>query len=179
MNGTVGDREDPLGDKVNGTVGDREDPLGDKDECYTEVTNCVHEHTDECYPVRDSSEATDSDAKEPTECTHICDEESGCITKKLACKHVHDDTCGYKEGAPCTFDPATCESCKAKNTADADNIVTFAGEEVYAVYDGGTFYVATADAPSTATSEKITDKNTINHLYIKGASVPEQLMFQS
>ncbi|MEG0944889.1 MAG: hypothetical protein RSF86_14785, partial [Angelakisella sp.] len=61
------------------------------DECSTEVKNCVHEHTAECYPVQDSGEATGSDAKEPTACTHQCSAESGCITKELACKHVHDD----------------------------------------------------------------------------------------
>ena len=38
---------------------------------------------------------------------HECSEESGCITRVLNCKHVHDDECGYEEGKagkPCQFD---------------------------------------------------------------------------
>ncbi|MEG0050198.1 MAG: leucine-rich repeat protein, partial [Clostridia bacterium] len=95
------------------------------DECSTEITKCVHEHTAECSPVQDSGEATGSDAKEPTACTHQCSAESGCITKELACKHVHDDKCGYTEGKPCTFDTATCESCNPKdsNVNQSQNIV--------------------------------------------------------
>ena len=86
------------------------------DECYKEVTECVHEHTDECYPAEDSvsdNDATPSDAeeKEPTECTHMCSEESGCITKELDCQHEHDGDCGYVAavpGTPCAF---VCEEC--------------------------------------------------------------------
>lgn len=48
---------------------------------------CVHEHTAECYPEGDISEddATPSNAEalEPTECSHICDEDTGCVTKVL------------------------------------------------------------------------------------------------
>ncbi|MEG1579450.1 MAG: hypothetical protein RR336_11870, partial [Oscillospiraceae bacterium] len=94
------------------------------DECSAEVTKCVHEHTAECYPVQDSGEATGSEAKEPTACTHICSAESGCITKELACKHVHDNACGYKEGKPCTFDPATCESCNPKDSGIVTKTIT-------------------------------------------------------
>lgn len=86
------------------------------DECYKEVTECVHEHTDNCYSAEDSvsdNDATPSDAtpKEPTECTHVCSEESGCVTKELDCQHEHDEDCGYipaVAGTPCAF---VCEEC--------------------------------------------------------------------
>ena len=63
------------------------------DDCYTEVTDCVHEHTEDCYPQNSVSgnNATSSNADEPTECTHVCSEESGCITKQLNCQHEHDE----------------------------------------------------------------------------------------
>ena len=96
------------------------------DDCYKEVTKCVHEHSDDCYPAEDSvsdNDATPSDAtpKEPTECTHMCSAESGCITKELGCQHKvndgeagredplggeHDEDCGYipaVTGTPCAF----------------------------------------------------------------------------
>ena len=57
------------------------------EDCYVEVTNCVHEHDEDCYPAGSVSgnEATPSGAqkREPENCPHICDEESGCITKEL------------------------------------------------------------------------------------------------
>ena len=96
------------------------------EECYTTVTNCTHTHTEDCYPVLDSSipddEATSSDdesvedtipseAAKPTECSHVCSEESGCIKQELDCRHEHDDECGYApavEGQPCTY---VCTLC--------------------------------------------------------------------
>ena len=98
--------------KVSGGEADREDPLGGTDGCYREVEKCVHEHTPECYPEAEGTddEATPSNAKaaEPTECTHVCSEESGCIRKALDCQHEHDDSCGYSEGTPCGY---VCEIC--------------------------------------------------------------------
>ncbi|MDD2980336.1 MAG: hypothetical protein PHN80_10215 [Hespellia sp.] len=88
------------------------------EDCYIEVEKCIHKHTDECYPETDDEEATKSDAEEPTECTHMCDEESGCFTKKLNCQHEHDEACGYVEavkGSPCTH---SCELC-AKDGEEA------------------------------------------------------------
>ena len=82
------------------------------EDCYIEVTECVHEHTAECYPEAEGTddEATPSNAKaaEPTECTHVCSEESGCIRKVLDCQHEHNDSCGYSEGTPCGY---VCEIC--------------------------------------------------------------------
>ena len=95
------------------------------EDCYKLVTECVHEHTAECYPEESVSENTATPSEpgeaEPTECTHECSEESGCITEVLNCKHEHDEACGYvpaTEGTPCTF---VCEVC---NTQDKDSGTT-------------------------------------------------------
>ena len=95
------------------------------EDCYTLVEKCVHEHDESCYPVLEGSvpenTATSSEAEEaqPTECTHECSEESGCITKELSCPHErgeHDDSCGYipaTEGTPCGY---TCEQCNSQDS---------------------------------------------------------------
>ena len=63
------------------------------EDCYTLVTECVHKHTAACYPAESVSENTatpsEPEETEPTECTHECSEESGCITETLDCKHEH------------------------------------------------------------------------------------------
>lgn len=107
------------------------------EDCYTEVTSCTHEHTGECYPASDSSipedgttssedesvadtmssddesgkDTTLHEAAEPTQCSHVCSEESGCIKQELDCKHEHNEECGYApavEGQPCTY---VCTQC--------------------------------------------------------------------
>ena len=95
------------------------------EDCYTPVKKCVHEHDESCYPVLEGSvsenTATPSEAEkaQPTECTHECSEESGCITKELSCPHErgeHDGTCGYipaTEGTPCGY---TCELCNSQDS---------------------------------------------------------------
>ena len=89
------------------------------------MKKCVHEHDESCYPVLEGSvsenTATPSEAEEaqPTECTHECSEESGCITKELSCPHErgeHDGSCGYipaTEGTPCGY---TCEQCNSQDS---------------------------------------------------------------
>ena len=93
-------------------------------DCYTLVTNCVHEHTDECYPAESVSAGTATPSQpeeaEPTECTHVCSEESGCITEILDCKHEHDAACGYTpatQGTPCTF---VCEICNPQDSGEME-----------------------------------------------------------
>lgn len=107
------------------------------DDCYTLVTACVHVHTAACYPAQSASQQTAaasapedaaSAAEEsasapedaaPAVCTHTCSEESGCITKTLACQHEHDEACGYAPAvaeSPCTF---VCEICHAPDGGDA------------------------------------------------------------
>lgn len=96
------------------------------EDCYTEVTECVHEHTPECYrsETEDSvsdNEATPANAKErePENCPHICDKESGCITEKLDCRHEHDSECGYTESTPGTPCAYVCEICNPKDSGEA------------------------------------------------------------
>ena len=123
-------------------------------ECYEYVTNCVHEHTEECYPLiavdvsaeEPDTEETSENAEEaaepqtelvrgpkPTACTHVCSEESGCVTKTLNCIHedkvnadgsktpaVHDASCGYApavEGKECTF---VCGICSVPEETDSE-----------------------------------------------------------
>lgn len=107
------------------------------EDCYTEVTSCTHEHTRECYPAEDSSipedgttssddesvedtkpsddesveDTTPSEAADPTQCSHVCSVESGCIKQELNCKHEHNEECGYApavESQPCTY---VCTLC--------------------------------------------------------------------
>ena len=98
------------------------------EDCYTLVTECVHEHTAECYPAESVSENTatpsEPEEAEPTACTHVCSEESGCITKALDCKHEHDEACGYvpaTEGTPCTFVCKVCNAQDSGNTEDSSD----------------------------------------------------------
>ena len=88
------------------------------DDCYTLVTQCVHEHTAECYS--DGMLPAEGEEKAADACTHVCSEESGCITKELNCPHVHDETCGYSEGSPCTFDAADCELCNPTDSGEPE-----------------------------------------------------------
>lgn len=88
------------------------------DDCYTLVTQCVHEHTAECYS--DGMLPAEVEEKAADACTHVCSEESGCITKELNCPHVHDETCGYSEGSPCTFDPSDCELCNPTDSGEPE-----------------------------------------------------------
>jgi pilin isopeptide linkage protein len=81
------------------------------EECYILEINCVHEHDETCYAAGKA---------EPTECTHVCSEESGCIVKELNCTHEHDESCGYVEavqGISCTYD---CPYCSAVNLDSRD-----------------------------------------------------------
>ena len=97
------------------------------EECYKTVTECVHEHTDECYPETEETEestgkgnATPSDAgnREPSLCTHVCSEESGCITKILDCHHEHDESCGYKEAQDCGYVCKICNGTEPEDTKE-------------------------------------------------------------
>ena len=99
------------------------------EECYHEVTHCIHEHDEDCYSD-DYDEASPSNAEDYLNCSHICDEDSGCITLQLDCAHEHDDECGYSEGTDCSFNPEDCEICESKDSgkniipSDEENIIT-------------------------------------------------------
>ena len=55
------------------------------------IENCVHEHTLECYPQTtgagtvSGNDVMETVEDQPTECTHVCSEESGCISRRLSC----------------------------------------------------------------------------------------------
>lgn len=92
------------------------------EDCYRPVTSCIHEHTEACFQEKDPGQdqtATGSDARItgiPSACTHVCSQESGCITLAPDCGHSrgeHTEECGYTEGTPglpCTYE---CEICGA------------------------------------------------------------------
>lgn len=97
------------------------------EDCYIEVTECVHEHTPECYPEETEDSVSDNEAtpanaeeREPENCPHICDGESGCITEKLDCRHEHDSECGYTESTPGTPYTYVCEICNPQDSGEAD-----------------------------------------------------------
>lgn len=90
------------------------------EDCYRLIEVCVHQHSTACYPEPDAGEATPSQANKPTECSHECTEESGCVQKVLACPHEHGESCGYEasvEGTPCGYVCPIC-SFQADDTED-------------------------------------------------------------
>ena len=67
------------------------------EDCYRLAEHCIHVHTDDCCPQDGTSDntATPSEAEyqEPTECTHRCSGDSGCVKQVLDCRHEHDSEC--------------------------------------------------------------------------------------
>ena len=160
------------------------------EDCYTEVTSCTHEHTRECYPAEDSSipedgttssddesvedtkpsddesveDTTPSAAADPTQCSHVCSKESGCIKQELNCKHEHNEECGYApavEGQPCTYVCTLCGMTEitawswvdTQDAIDPDaNVLALPGvsEESPALYED---IVALLPTEITATTE--------------------------
>ena len=103
------------------TEGEKETPCGHAhtEDCYAPIKQCVHEHGESCYPVAEDSASENTAEGEPHTCTHECSEESGCITKKLDCRHEHSADCGYSpavEGTPCTYE---CEACSGQEQINA------------------------------------------------------------
>ena len=110
------------------------------DGCYITETDCIHQHTAECYLNPDYDPETD----EPDACAHVCTEDGGCVARTLSCLHEHDDTCGYAPadpGAACTF---VCRICpiddligKLPAGASAYNSEQVQAQliEIYALYD--------------------------------------------
>ena len=86
--------------------------------CYRLAEHCIHVHTEDCCPQDGTSDNTatlaGAERREPTECTHRCSEDSGCVKQVLDCRHEHDSECGYTpatEGTPCTY---VCEICHSQ-----------------------------------------------------------------
>ena len=90
-------------------------------DCYTTEKNCSHEHTGDCYSQTESSNPDDtetpsgSEVQTPDACTHMCSEETGCITEQLNCHHEHDDQCGYAEGESSSSCSYVCEICNSQD----------------------------------------------------------------
>ena len=57
----------------------------------TEKKKCVHVHTEECYGEPDEEATSSQIGEEPTECTHVCTEESGCIRNTAASSGMNED----------------------------------------------------------------------------------------
>lgn len=81
-------------------------------ECIAQ-TPCSHSHTQDCYNISARCIHVHSDACRGKNsiygnCTHICTEANGCITRELACCHEHDEDCRYAEESVCNY---TCDSC--------------------------------------------------------------------
>ena len=57
----------------------------------TERKKCVHVHTEECYGEPDEEATSSQIGEEPTECTHICTVESGCIRNTAASSGMNED----------------------------------------------------------------------------------------
>lgn len=57
----------------------------------TERKKCVHVHTEECYGEQDEEATSSQIGEEPTECTHVCTVESGCIRNTAASSGMNED----------------------------------------------------------------------------------------
>ena len=57
----------------------------------TERKKCVHVHTEECYGEPDEEATSSQIGEEPTECTHVCTVESGCIRNTAASSGMNED----------------------------------------------------------------------------------------
>lgn len=57
----------------------------------TERKKCVHVHTEECYGEPDEEATSSQIGEEPTECTHVCTVESGCIRNTAVSSSTNED----------------------------------------------------------------------------------------
>lgn len=56
-----------------------------------ERKKCVHVHTEECYGEPDEEATSSQIGEEPTECTHVCTVESGCIRNTAVSSGTNED----------------------------------------------------------------------------------------
>lgn len=57
----------------------------------TERKKCVHVHSEECYGEPDEEATSSQIGEEPTECTHVCTVESGCIRNTASSSGTNED----------------------------------------------------------------------------------------
>ena len=156
------------------------------------MTDCIHEHNEDCYPQDSVSDntATPSNAeeREPENCDHICDEESGCITKELNCQHEHNSECGYSpaaEGTPCGY---VCEICGEETTAAPNEENTVTAASVQAMIDALPEEISEDNAEDVKAQLEAIDKaktelsdEELDGLdffrYMEAAAVLEQLLY--
>ena len=119
------------------------------EDCYTLTENCIHEHTSECCPQTtgtgtvSGNNITETVEAQPTECAHVCSEESGCITKEWNCGYNTENNetpaavgttqgTGTAKAAEQETETVTVESVQAMIDAlpDAEEISTNNAEEV-------------------------------------------------
>ena len=117
--------------------------------CYTLTENCIHEHTSECCPQTtgtgtvSGNDVMETVEAQPTECAHVCSEESGCITKEWNCGYNTENNetpaavgttqgTGTAKAAEQETETVTVESVQAMIDAlpDAEEISTNNAEEV-------------------------------------------------
>ena len=139
-------------------------------DCYTTEKNCSHEHTGECYSQTESSNPDDtetpsgSEGQTPDACTHVCSEETGCITEQLNCHHEHDDLCGYAEGESGSSCSYVCEICNSQDDSeevgeDEDEETEESEETEETKETEDTLTVEQIQAIINALPEKITKEN--------------------
>lgn len=84
-----------------------------EDESVADTMSSDNKSVEDTMPSDDESgkDTTLPEAADPTQCSHVCSVESGCIKQELNCKHEHNEECGYApavEGQPCTYVCALC-----------------------------------------------------------------------
>ena len=57
----------------------------------TAKKKCVHVHSEECYGEPDEEATSSQIGEEPTECTHVCTVESGCIRNTASSSGTNED----------------------------------------------------------------------------------------
>ena len=137
-----------------------------EDESVADTMSSDNKSVEDTMPSDDESgkDTTLPEAADPTQCSHVCSVESGCIKQELNCKHEHNEECGYApavEGQPCTYVCALCGMTEitawswvdTQDAIDPDaNVLALPGvsEESPALYGD---IVALLPAEITATTE--------------------------
>ena len=135
-------------------------------DCYTTEKNCSHEHTGDCYSQAENSNPDDTEASSgsegqtPDACTHVCSEETGCITEQLNCHHEHDDQCGYAEGTSGSSCSYVCEICNSQD--DSEEVVEDEDKE-------------TEEAEESEETKETEDPLTVEHIQAMIDALPEKI----
>ena len=135
-------------------------------DCYTTEKNCSHEHTGECYSQTESSNPDDtetpsgSEVQTPDACTHMCSEETGCITEQLNCHHEHDDQCGYAKGTSSSSCSYVCKICNSQD--DSEEVGEDEGKE-------------TEEAEESEETKETEDPLTVEQIQAMIDALPEKI----